>query len=566
MTTISHVRGCNPQSMLDFAADLVKQNDSFVVKVDAMETSVDTAMNHWKGDAAAAASEKAMAHKLQGNHLATTVVGIADQYNIHGVSLGDTRTALIRLLDVEMKSSGMSVDDDGNVTAPKVPAGADGSNSASGALTQQVLDGQASGFQTRIKNLLTQFGDGETAAAKAISTDLQALGDYEKKPDGAPARSDVQAILDGKSQLPTDPKKLRDFWETLTPAEKDALYEKDQYIGNRDGLPTVDRDHYNREKLDDELTRAQNGDPAVADKLPDLQAVKKTLDSNPEAMLMLMDTQSGKMAHAAIAVGNPDTAQNVSVNAPGLNGNVRDSLGSMISEAKNVQNTAQDRLKSLPDDDPRKGQKVVPIAWIGADLPQANYKNIPGDLDGSTLAGYEAVINDDMAKAGAPKLATFYDGVRASHDDASVHLTAVGHSYGSVMTGLAVQESGHQPVDDLVVYGSPGLDLPYKHWYWPVSGDQQVGNLHVPDGHRYEMTGGDDKIANLPRFGDNPRTLPGFTHLETGPSTTPDGVHRDGAYQHADYPRNGSNNQLRTSGWNTAMIVAGLPEEAVVKK
>ncbi|MGV9668650.1 alpha/beta hydrolase [Nocardia niigatensis] len=558
--------------MLDYAADLAKQNDAFVAKVDAMEASVDKAMNQWKGAGAAAASERAVAHKLHGNHLATTIVGIADQYNIYGVSLGDTRTALLRILDVEMKDSGMTVDDDGNVTAPKVPTGAGQPNSASGPLTQQMLDGQASGFQTRIQKLLTQFGDGETAAAKAISTDIQELSDYEKKPDGAPVRSDVQAILDGKSQLPTDPKKLHDFWETLTPAEKDALYEKDQYVGNRDGLPSVDRDHYNREKLDDELTRAQNGDPAVADKLPDLQAIQKTLKDNPDAMLLLMDTQSGKLAHAAVSVGNPDTAANVSVNAPGLNGNVRDSLGSMVNENRAVKTLAEDRLRKLDPTDPeygqKAGQKVVPIAWIGADLPQGDINKINEDVDGRTAAGYRDVFNDTMARAGAPKLASFYDGVRASHDDASMHLTAVGHSYGSVMTGLALQQSGHQPVDDLVVYGSPGLDLPYKHWYWPVSGDQQVSNLNVPDGHRYEMTGGDDKIANLPRFGDNPKTLPGFTHLETGPHTTPDGVHRDGAYQHADYPRTTDVNgkpQLRTSGWNTAMIVAGLPNEAVQK-
>ncbi|MFE3755359.1 alpha/beta hydrolase [Nocardia tengchongensis] len=554
--------------MLDYASDLVKQNDNFVAKVDAMEKSVDNAMNGWKGDAAAAASERAIAHKLHGNHLAITIVGIADQYNIYGVSLGGTRDALLRILDIEMKGSGMTVDDDGNVTAPKVPTGVDGSNSASGALTQQVLDGQASGYQTRIKNLLTQFGDGETAAAKAISSDLQALGDYEKKPDGAPVRSDVQAILDGKSQLPADPKKLHDFWETLTPAEKDALYEKDQYIGNRDGLPSVDRDHYNREKLDDELTRAQNGDPAVADKLPDLLAIQKTLKDNPDAMLMLMDTQSGKLAHAAVAVGNPDTAANVSVNSPGLNGNVRDSLGSMVTENRAVKNLAESTLNKLNPDDPKLGQKVVPIAWIGADLPQGDIGKLNQDVDGTTATGYKDVINDTMARAGAPKLASFYDGVRASHDDGSVHLTAVGHSYGSVMTGLALQQSGHQPVDDLVVYGSPGLDLPYKHAWWPVSGDQQVGNLHVPDGHRYEMTGGSDAVANLPRFGDNPKTLPGFTHLETGPHTTPDGVHRGGAYEHADYPRTtdvDGKPQLRTSGWNTAMIVAGLPNEVVKK-
>ncbi|MCU1647161.1 MAG: alpha/beta hydrolase fold-containing protein [Nocardia sp.] len=552
--------------MIDYAADLVIQNDKFVTQVDAMERSVDNAMTKWKGEGAAAASERALAHKLQGNHLGTTVVGIADHYNTYGVQLGDTRTALLKIVNQEVPGAGMTVDDDGNVTAPKVPSGTDRSNSASAALAQQVLDGQASGLQTRIKALLFQFGLSEVSASTALTTDLQELGLYEKKPDGAPVSSGVQAILDGKSQLPTDPKQLHDYWESLTPAEKDALYDHDNYIGNRDGLPSVDRDHYNREKLDDELTRAQNGDKAVAEKLGDLQAVQKTLGDHPDAMLLLMDTQSGKQAHAAVSLGNPDTAYNVSVSAAGLNGNVHGSLSGMVNEGKNVKDTAQSRLGVLPDGDPRKNQSVVPIAWIGSDLPQADYKDVPADLDGRTWAGYKEVVSDTLAKDGAPKLASFYDGVRASHDSGSMHLTAVGHSYGSLMTGLALQEPGHKPVDDVLVYGSPGLDLPQKHWWLPEkANDVDVSKLNVPDDHRYEMTGGKDTIAKLPGYGPNPQALPGFTHLETGPTTTQDGVSRDGAYSHADYPRNGSNNELRTSGWNIAMIVAGLPEEAVGK-
>lgn len=566
MTTISHVRGCDPQSMIDYAADLVIQNDKFVAQVDLMERSVDNAMAKWKGDGAAAASERSLAHKLQGNHLGTTVVGIADHYNTYGAQLVDTRTALLNVVDKEIPAAGMTVDDDGNVKAPRVPTGTGKANSANTALAQQMLDGQASGFQTRVKALLFQFGLSEISAAQALTTDMQELGIYEKSPDGTPISSGVQAILDGKSQLPSDPKQLHDYWESLTPAEKDALYAHDNYIGNKDGLPTVDRDHYNREKLDDELTRAQNGDPAVTSKLGDLQAIQQSLGDHPDAMLMLMDTQSGTQAHAAIALGNPDTANNVSVSAAGLNGTVHGSLGGMVNEAKNVKDTAQAALTNLKDGDPRKNQTVVPIAWIGSDLPQGDYKNIPADLDGRTLTGYTDVFSDTMAKAGAPKLASFYDGVRASHDSESIHLTAVGHSYGSLMTGLALQEPGHKPVDDMVVYGSPGLDLPQKHWWLPEkANDVDVSKLNVPDNHRYEMTGGDDTIAKLPRFGPNPQALPGFTHLETAPHTTPDGVHRDGAYAHADYPRNGSNEQLRTSGWNIAMIVAGIPEEAVTK-
>ncbi|MEU6563344.1 alpha/beta hydrolase [Nocardia nova] len=486
------------------------------------------------------------------------------------------------IVDTEIPAAGMTVDDAGNVIAPKVPADP-GKNPITTGMVQQILDGQASGFQTRIKNLLGQFESTESRAAQALTTDLQGLGEYETKPEGIkPVSTQVQSILDGKAQLPTDPKQLHDFWETLTPAEKDALWQHDQYLGNRDGLPAVDRDRFNRMKLDDELSRAQAGDLSVAPKLKDLEAVQSALREHPDRMLMLLDTQSGAMAHAAVSVGNPDTAQNVSVTAPGLNTSVHGSLEGMANEAQNLRDTATSELRNLPNGDPRKHQSVATIAWIGGDLPQT------GALDKSdtylkpeTYPGLVNVATDDMAKEGAHSLAGFYDGLGASHDG-DMHLTAVGHSYGSLMTGLALQEPGTHPVDDLVVYGSPGLDLPSGQS--PVTslshalgvdnplldtatntlgGGVDPSRLGVAPGHLYEMTAHNDPVAHLNAFGPSPENIPGFTHLETAPTTTDDGVHRDGATGHSEYPRTGDNGQLRTPGWNTAMIVAGLPEHAV---
>ena len=91
--------------------------------------------------------------------------------------------------------------------------------------------------------------------------------------------------------LPSDPAQSHEMWSTLSPADKDALFDHDNYIGNRDGLPVVDRDHYNRIKLDDELTRAEACGLTVSDRLVDLQAVRDTIEKDPIRMLMLLDTQ-----------------------------------------------------------------------------------------------------------------------------------------------------------------------------------------------------------------------------------------------------------------------------------
>ncbi|EUA18168.1 alpha/beta hydrolase family protein [Mycobacterium xenopi 3993] len=59
-------------------------------------------------------------------------------------------------------------------------------------------------------------------------------------------------------------------------------------------------------------------------------------------------------------------------------------------------------------------------------------------------------------------------------------MTAIGHSYGSLTTGLALQEPGNHGVTDALFYGSPGIE---------ASTPQQ---LHVQPGHVYAMETPDD--------------------------------------------------------------------------
>ena len=61
-----------------------------------------------------------------------------------------------------------------------------------------------------------------------------------------------------------------------------------------------------------------------------------------------------------------------------------------------------------------------------------------------------------MARAGAVSLARFYDGIQGARDAGPAHLTAIGHSYGSLTTGLALQQPGDHGVSDAIFYGSPG--------------------------------------------------------------------------------------------------------------
>lgn len=160
-----------------------------------------------------------------------------------------------------------------------------------------------------------------------------------------------------------------------------------------------------------------------------------------------------------------------------------------------------------------------------------------------------SVLSDQTAEEGGVALNGFLNGIDASRDPQQPppHLTALGHSYGSLTTGIALQQP--TPVDDAVVFGSPGLDA------------EERSDLKVPPGHLYAERGVLDPIA-VPVFGTSPyRTLPWEPALEdvdelgTGNAVDPDGKPLNRTYSHSGYLDEGN-----TSQYNMAAIVAGHPE------
>lgn len=475
---------------------------------------------------------------------------------------------------------------------------------------------QQADLQTRITELLTAANAVDEQLATTITTAGEVPADRPPVPD----------VL--SAPLPEDPNQFHDFWERLTPEQKDALYRRDHAIGNRDGMPVVDRDYFNRRALADELTQAeaaqasadalrnQHPDWAIgqniaspnkpgaifddrlkyeawqrqydsarngAKYLPDLQAVEKAA-TGTDRKLLLLDTKSGEQAHAAIAIGDPDKADHMAVTTPGLNTTVHDSIGGMTDEARQLRQEALRQLQTTPG---HAMDSVSTIAWIGYDAPQ-----IAGlDDKAGSLAGAWDVSHGHVAAAGAKDLAGFYDGLTASHEGVPAHLTAIGHSYGSLTTGLALQEPGDHGVTDAIFYGSPGIE---------ASTPQE---LQLPDGHVYAMQTPDDPIRHvydapwaraavplLPQplegiadsalrtmeltgagqFGPDPATNPNFTQLETGAVTVTDGsggsIDLGGAQGHSDYPRFGDNGMPRTTNYNIAAVIAGLGDEAIREK
>jgi pimeloyl-ACP methyl ester carboxylesterase len=285
---------------------------------------------------------------------------------------------------------------------------------------------------------------------------------------------------------------------------------------------------------------------AARKRLAELDAVQEGLKRAPETYLAQLDIPRNYSApvHAAIAVGNPDTATNVSVTVPGVGSTTKDSLPGMVTEASNLRDTAQDELRRLG----RPGS-VATIAWMGYD-PPANPLNTDSPRD------LWRVMNDDRAQAGAPDLAAYLAQIRANNPDA--HVSLFGHSYGSLTASLALQElnaAGLHPVNDAVFYGSPGLE---------ITDPSQLG---LAGGQAYVMRGALDPIPALgqdaPWHGWGVDPYSGIMpELSSQPGVSPDGVSRSGVMGHADYPRAdvGPDGRpvLKMSGYNLAVIAAGI--------
>jgi pimeloyl-ACP methyl ester carboxylesterase len=185
---------------------------------------------------------------------------------------------------------------------------------------------------------------------------------------------------------------------------------------------------------------------------------------------------------------------------------------------------------------------VASIAWLGYDAP-GNLKD---------------VAQDWFARRGAEQLNSFYKGLAATTNVSEQHITAFGHSYGSLTTSLALQQGA--PVSDVVLYGSPGVEI------------SDAAQLGVEPGHAYYEIGVNDHVADviseLGALGPAPQDVPGMTELSVDTGAAPGPVRGDGqlherAYGHSEYARDGSNHQLRMSAYNMAAVLAGLPDDLI---
>ena len=197
---------------------------------------------------------------------------------------------------------------------------------------------------------------------------------------------------------------------------------------------------------------------------------------------------------AAVALGDLDTASNVTVNVPGAMTTLG-SVGEKVTAANGLLTSAW-KL--------RTAESFAVVTWIGYHAP-----------------GAVEVPRQDRAHAGGANLSGFLDGIHDSRGAAPGSLTVLGHSYGSTTAAEALAQTRHR-VDSFVTYGSVGFT-------------DTTRPAHLNVGRVYATEGADDHTAVFGRIGrTDPRDLPGvavFTAEAVGGSKAVTG--------HAMYPDSG---------------------------
>ncbi|MEV4658259.1 alpha/beta hydrolase [Micromonospora sp. NPDC049301] len=269
------------------------------------------------------------------------------------------------------------------------------------------------------------------------------------------------------------PVAVRAWWAGLTPAQRRWLVgHEPTLVGRLDGVPVAARDQANRlllgarrEELLAErrrlLSRVPPG-PVAALRLRGVEARLAGLDALgdrlagpqvPRAYLLGLDpTGEGRVV---VSLGDPDQADRVVTYVPGMTSGLDDAPGELTRVGR-----VQGRCATL---DP--GEQTAAVLWLDYDAPDF--------LHEAASAG--------QARDAGPALHRFQEGLRASHEGPAARQTVLGHSYGSLVVGMAARDHG-LAADALVFVGSPGVGVAH------------AAELGVPSGQVWASSAPDDVI------------------------------------------------------------------------
>ncbi|MGW6919114.1 alpha/beta hydrolase [Kitasatospora sp. NPDC054939] len=428
--------------------------------VEAWQTTVVDRVNRsgWTGSTADTAHKDlaAFSGKLKAAHQELILVQavLADAHR----SIASAQSKLIQVLD-DAKAGGIKVADDGGMSWDN--------DRNSSTFAGPGAANRAEALSTRLQAALAEGAQADEAVTRRLRHFVEnaTSGTGLNGATAAKDRKDHQTRTDYPGDK-ASAEEIKTWWNNLSPAEQNELINsKPELIGNRDGIPAVDRDEANRigmqrakDKLQYDLDHlgpepeqvVRSGHVFVQNpkheewesrksdlesKLNGIKAIEDRLGSTvtpdqPPAYLLGFDTEG--RGHAIVAVNNPDTADNVVTYVPGT--------GSSLGNIKGDIGRSDGMVGAAQDAD--SGKTTSSITWVGYDSPP----EIPN------------ASSPTYAEDARQKLADFENGLRTTHEGRPSHNTIIGHSYGSTTVGLTLRDKG-LPVDEVIFVGSPGVGV-----------------------------------------------------------------------------------------------------------
>jgi hypothetical protein len=198
-----------------------------------------------------------------------------------------------------------------------------------------------------------------------------------------------------------------------------------------------------------------NGAPELRarDELKALLAIEQSLAAGSGGARTLVSLTDDRPPLAAIAIGDLDTALNVTYAVPGMGADASSMVG-WTDVAQRLSDEQRVVTNGLVE--------TAVVAWIGYTTPKVPFSPEP-NFD---------VLSDDLAKAGGINLAADLAGWNAVRAGTDPTLNVVGHSYGTTTSAYALMNAGLR-VDSFISLGSAGMpahvesvrDLDVNHVY-----------------------------------------------------------------------------------------------------
>ena len=497
------VKTWSSDSLSTYVGTVGSRRDTVLKQVNALRQSMSSFQG--EGQTADALRKKMTDAQEELEVLADDLAEVQDAVVAAERNVSEVESAVKNALSAA-SLNGCGISDDGSVSC-HIPHGTDGTGAIQAAIEKiEVLVLEALS--------LADYADSTFQAQLASAGTEKSTSSMPEK-GARPWSKEEQEKFRNMS-----PEERAKFWSEQTYEQKQYVCDRyPQLIGNADGVEAWARDRANRINLREEKAKteklirnleisvrnsAQYTYPGGAygndiyqrnkdlnDRLDrarrDLEAFNKIESAlangisledyqhgtkgDPVSLLTLQN--DGRRVKAAVAQGDVDHASNIATFVPGIATTVEGSLEDYVRQTKNLREAAAAQGNISTKD-------VATIAWLGYDAPGGFS---PGNLPD--------IVSPTLAQAGSDRLAGFLTGMQASREYGAgdAHMTLVGHSYGSTTSGMAATKVKPGVIDDLVLFGSPGM------------GTFDPSELNVNEGHRW--------VSGLP-VGDSVQGLGGL--------------------------------------------------------